>query len=390
MIVLRSLWRARIRSLSTVLAVAGGMAIFVVISSLTSGIRAEIIDTAEAYAGDVIVQQRRTYSPFLSSIPPDVLTRLQSTLAVQVSPMVLGSLRDGAIGLDMFDARAARSMQPVEEYHEEWSTHAFIVGMPIEMIRRIALVSGDAPAPGETHLMMGVLGAQRFDVVQGELLMLGGEAYRLAGIFRTGSRLLDYGIIAEISQAQRILGRDPDTGGYNLALVQVLNAQEARRAIDAVHREFPQLRAVASAEFAGTLRIFRAIQTFSGIIGFMALLGMCLVVSNTLAMAVAERTRDIGILMSIGWRPRKILQQLLSEALVLCTIGGVLGFLAGFATLYWISHIRASDLGWIPVGVSGNDLWAPAVVVVLVALVSCVVPAFAILRLRPVVALRAD
>jgi putative ABC transport system permease protein len=106
-------------------------------------------------------------------------------------------------------------------------------------------------------------------------------------------------------------------------------------------------------------------------------------VMNIMIVSVTERTREIGVRMSIGARRSDIRTQFLMEALILCIVGGALGLLVGLGGGYGL--VKAFG---IPFVVTPTTFIMPLSVSSIVGLVFGLFPAIRASRLDPITALR--
>jgi len=106
-------------------------------------------------------------------------------------------------------------------------------------------------------------------------------------------------------------------------------------------------------------------------------------IMNIMLVAVTERTREIGLRMAVGARAMDILRQFLTEAVLVCLFGGVVGILAGRG----ISLAVSAFLGWRTMP-SVPAILAAVAVSVTVGVVFGYYPAWKASRLDPIDALR--
>ena len=106
-------------------------------------------------------------------------------------------------------------------------------------------------------------------------------------------------------------------------------------------------------------------------------------IMNIMLVSVTERTREIGLRMAVGARPRDILKQFLVEAVVLCLLGGTIGIVAGRGGAELVRLL----LNW-PTKISVWAIVASVSVSVIVGVLFGFYPAWKASRLDPIGALR--
>jgi putative ABC transport system permease protein len=126
-----------------------------------------------------------------------------------------------------------------------------------------------------------------------------------------------------------------------------------------------------------------ATSVLGGIVGISLIVGG-IGIMNIMLVSVTERTREIGLRKSIGGRRRDILMQFLTEAMVLATVGGVIGILLGYSICAVASLHPSMVKIVVPLWVVMIALGFSAGVGVLFGLI----PAFKAAIIHPIEALR--
>jgi putative ABC transport system permease protein len=106
-------------------------------------------------------------------------------------------------------------------------------------------------------------------------------------------------------------------------------------------------------------------------------------IMNIMMVSVTERTREIGLRLAVGAPQSAILLQFLSEAIVMCLAGGMIGILLGYGIAALVSNI----MGW-PVVITPGSILLAFGFATLIGVVFGFFPARKASRLNPIEALR--
>ncbi len=176
----------------------------------------------------------------------------------------------------------------------------------------------------------------------GKFIRIENVAFQVIGVLHGEGKQVDGPdlselVIVPITAASAHLIRSPFPGNVHYVVAQGKsdgNLQNAIEDINETLRDRHRIRfeepddfhidnLASFAETAG--KISGGIAAMLGVIGAISLVVGGIGIMNIMLVSVTERTREIGIRMAIGAKPRDVLLQFLTEAVVICLAGGVVG-----------------------------------------------------------------
>jgi ABC-type lipoprotein release transport system permease subunit len=230
---------------------------------------------------------------------------------------------------------------------------------------------------------------------------MGAEAFRLAGIFHTGSETFD-GQIAylPVKAMQDLLVVKNKVNHFVIALDNIemtdAVAQELKEKLAGKPLQVLRWNDVDH-EIVGVQRFQNALLDVVLMVVFAI---VALGVLNTLLMSLFERVREFGVLMAIGARPSWVMKLVLIESLLLGLVGTAIGLVAGSVLIsYYGHHGLRLPLGealsyFIPFPdvIFMRFVWERHLVaagaVLLTSFLAAITPSLRACRLRPAEALR--
>jgi putative ABC transport system permease protein len=379
----------RLRSLLTMLGVIIGVGAVVVLVAIGTGAKQEVEDQVNSLGANLVIlvpgQLEFGSAPTRSRLELADADRLGRALGqpgeVAVQLASGESVRAG--GNSAFTTVSGTNAAVPRVFVRPVGRGSYLRDSDVDTRRRVAVIGpdlADALFDGADPLGRNVaIGGVRFRVV-GVFEALGGGAF---GADR------DSDVHIPVTAAQRLFDDQRiDALAVKAPTTEAIDEVSAT-SLAYLQDRYPgeEFSAVTQDQILGTVgRILGLLTTVLAAIAAISLLVGGVGVSNIMLVSVRERTREIGLRKAVGARQRDVLVQFLIEAVMLTTIGGVLGIALGVGGALALS----AAIEQLPAVITW---WSPALAFGVSAAVGVffgVVPARRAGRLDPVVALRSE
>lgn len=360
----RNLERQQLRTMLTAAALLVGVSMIVVIQGMTASFSTDLYEWLEAYiGGDLFVN---------ASVPlkREMQTRFESIPGVSAaSPIRYFEMTwihpDGE--------EETLNFMAVDPLAHTGVTRFVFTDSEIDQAR----VIGELDAGGSVFISSVI--AEKYGLGPGDSVVLqtrlGRKPFRIAAVVMD---FYNQGMVITGSwDDMRRFFRINDANTIFVKVRQGFSVEETRAEIDRLYGRRYQLAVESNQSVKGrALALMNQAFSMFDVLGIIAVLVAALGVVNTLTMSVIERTREIGMLRSIGMTRAQIVKMILAEAGLLGIMGGVMGLIFGvLLTKIFLASMTAMSGYALELVITTRSIVTALIVALLVSQLAAALPA---------------
>jgi len=386
---LRDLGRRKVRTTLTILGITIGIWALVVFGSMANKINALVEGGSSYYAGKVTLSDNSGSLGGFASAPMSIST-VDEVRAVDgvgiVFPVVMMLMDDEMSAVTMgVPPMINGGVAGADEGRETF---------PVTIAQGRNLTPEDE---GSTVAVLGSDIARKYDKHAGDTMVLKGVTFEVVGIMAPTLTAPDQAASIPLAAAQELLittlppmiqsRLEPTDLATSMVVFPDPGVEPATIAAR-IEAAIPEVAAMTGEDFDEQIGSATAI--LNSILVGIALISLAvggLSVINTMAMSIAERTREIGIKRAIGGSRTRIVRELVVEAALIGFIGGSIGLALGFIVVQFGNEAGRSSGTVLFEMTLGTALGALLFSTILGAIAGFF-PALHAARLDPVAALR--
>ncbi|QQO10693.1 ABC transporter permease [Breznakiella homolactica] len=346
---LSNIFRNRMRSLLTSLGIIIGVGSVIVMVAIGEGSQAEIEAQIEAMGTNLLTILPRRGRDYPNRLTKDDAAKLKSEASYIQAVSGISQRTYTVVGGE-----------------SNWSTTVMGVEPDYLIIKNWDVTEGsffgeeDLTARSKVAVLGSTVAAKLFSAGDpvGQTVRIGTNHFKIIGVLESkgaGSMGSDQDdiILVPLDTAMTRLNKTQNLNSISVSVVRKDYMEAAQREIEIILREVHKLKPGAAADFeimnmsdmiATASKTSQTLTNLLAAIAGVSLLVGGIGIMNIMLVSVTERTREIGIRMSVGARKRDILLQFLSESLLLSLMGGILGILLAFGLCQVLSLLSIATV----------------------------------------------
>lgn len=368
-LILKNPFRNKTRSALSIIGIAIGIATIVALGLITAGMEDSVQTTFNEGGAEITVTNATNVGGSSGLLSMSFIDNLKNI--TNVSDAV------GQLSVSESNQSFVHSRSPV------LGTTVYGINASKLSLVGIKNVNGSVYKEGSFEAVIGSRYADLNNLSIGDNLSFLGHNFKIVGIYETGSMMTDNGVYTSLKTLQNI----SNTNGVSSILVKTSEGVNDTIVSKNIEEKYENISTLTSEEMSSMLNdVIDILDAASLAISGLAIIVGGIGVINTMVMTVYERTKEIGVLKSIGWKSKKILTMILGETLVLTTLSGIIGSIFG---------ILIAEVGVRLVGTDGFSLvYTPKTfilafgITIIVGIIGGVYPAYKASKLAPTEALR--